>query len=577
MARMIPAAAPSDAPASERRVFEKLKSAPGADEWTVFHSIALSSAHTGQFGEIDFLVLIPRHGMICIEVKGGGVAVRNGNWTTTNAQGVTSTLKRSPFAQAKEGMWKLRQTLEARFGRNSHEFRCPIGWIAILPDVACPPPNPEFVRQEAIDASDLDGDIAATILRAPSLLGASSQPGKVPPSDHVCRSIGDFLRPSFERPELAGTRAWDAERKLIELSAEQFDVLESLFDNDCVLVHGAAGTGKTVLALESARRHAAAGRSVLLTCFNRRLGDWMAAECKAFGPGPVAFGHLHKVLRKDLMASQFVTELSQEEPDYGRAFFTAAALAQVDVGRTYDVVIVDEAQDFDPGLLSEVLAVWRAGGNCPVLLFGDFSRQAIYDACAKSTQEIKAALGPFASFALTVNRRNTRRIVRTIESVTGVTGARASERAPEGDPVVTSYFDGQSDLVAKVGQRLGELRAAGFSASDAVVLGPRRLENSSLAGQRRLGGFEFGPLDANRTNAVGYSTIHSFKGMERKVVLIVDVSVDAPAASDALLYVGMSRAKRRLFLFVEAAAKPRLDARILEHMRTTLGNATQAG
>ena len=79
-----------------------------------------------------------------------------------------------------------------------------------------------------------------------------------------------------------------------------------------------------------------------------------------------------------------------------------------------------------------------------------------------------------------------------------------------------------------------------------------------------------------REKGVGYSTIHSFKGMERKVVLIVDVSVEAPKASDALLYVGMSRARLRLFLFVEAEARQRLDARILEHMRAGLGNSTHA-
>ena len=253
---MIPSCVPSESPASERRVFEKLKTAPGTDAWTVFHSLALSSAHTGQFGEIDFLALIPRLGMLCIEVKGGGVTVRNGVWTTTNAQGVTSTLKRSPFSQAKEGMWKLRQALKDRFGRNSTEIKCPIGWMVVLPDIVCPPLSPEFVRQEAIDASDMSGDIAARLAQAPSLLNAASQTGKIVPSEAVCRRIAEFLRPSFERVALESTRAWDADRKLIELSAEQFDVLEGLFDNDCVVVRGAAGTGKTVLALEAARRAA---------------------------------------------------------------------------------------------------------------------------------------------------------------------------------------------------------------------------------------------------------------------------------------------------------------------------------
>ena len=131
----------------------------------------------------------------------------------------------------------------------------------------------------------------------------------------------------------------------------------------------AAGTGKTVLALEAARRDALAGRKVLLTCFNRRLGDWLTSECRTFGPGPITSGHLHRILREDLLASQFAAEFDIKEPDYGRSFFAAAALAQTDLGRSYDVVIVDEAQDFDPRSLAEVLKVWRTASGCRVLLF----------------------------------------------------------------------------------------------------------------------------------------------------------------------------------------------------------------
>ena len=576
MAVMIPAAPPSDVPPSERRVFEKLKTSTGTDKWTVLHSLALSSALTGQFGEIDFLVVIPGLGLVCIEVKGGGVAVRNGVWTTKNAQGEVATLKRSPFAQAKEGMWKLRQALENRFGAHSVEMKCPVGWMVVLPDVVCPPPSPEFVRAEAIDVEDMRADIALRLAQAPSLAAAALWPGKIAPSEPVCRRLVDFLRPSFERPECDATRTWDAERRLVELTAQQFDVIDGLFDNDRVLVHGAAGTGKTVLALEAARRHAASGRRVLLTCFNRRLGDWLADETRASGPGRVVAGNLHRILRDDILASQFASEIDADKPDFGSGFFAVGALAQVDLRRAYDVVAIDEAQDFDPGCLREVIAAWSDRSDCRIMVFGDFSRQALYDASARSIGDLKTTLGRFATYGLSINCRNTRRIVRTIDSVTGLTGARISERAPEGDPVVTTYFADKIELIGKVNERVADLRTAGFAAGDIVILGPRKLENSGLADLRRIGGFDFGPLDGRSPRAVGYSTIHAFKGLERKVVLIVDITCDDPEGSDALLYVGMSRAMLRLFLFVEAAARARLDARILQHLKDNLGEVSHA-
>ena len=50
-----------------------------------------------------------------------------------------------------------------------------------------------------------------------------------------------------------------AEEKLLRLTEEQYDRLEELEDNPRCLFEGAAGTGKTLLAVEFARRRARAG------------------------------------------------------------------------------------------------------------------------------------------------------------------------------------------------------------------------------------------------------------------------------------------------------------------------------
>lgn len=82
MATMIPPVVAPETPASERRVFEALKNASGSSTWIVLHSLGFSSAWTGEFGEIDFVVIIPGLGIICIEVKGGEVSHKDGVWST---------------------------------------------------------------------------------------------------------------------------------------------------------------------------------------------------------------------------------------------------------------------------------------------------------------------------------------------------------------------------------------------------------------------------------------------------------------------------------------------------------------
>ena len=99
MARMIPGWVHADAPASERRVFERLRDDPAAGSWTVLHSLGLARRRSGPYGEIDFVVIVPDEGVVCLEVKGGRVSCENGVWRTRNRRGEVAALK-SPFMQA---------------------------------------------------------------------------------------------------------------------------------------------------------------------------------------------------------------------------------------------------------------------------------------------------------------------------------------------------------------------------------------------------------------------------------------------------------------------------------------------
>jgi superfamily I DNA and RNA helicase len=71
-------------------------------------------------------------------------------------------------------------------------------------------------------------------------------------------------------------------RKIINLTKEQLDVLDSLNDNPRLLVLGCAGSGKTLLALHKAKCLASEGKKVLLLCYNRALGSYLMRECREF-------------------------------------------------------------------------------------------------------------------------------------------------------------------------------------------------------------------------------------------------------------------------------------------------------
>ena len=136
---MIPPRPSVDAPDSERAVFQRLAKAPGSEDWIVFHSVGLSSVYTGYFGELDFVVLIPDRGIVCLEVKGGAISQRNGIWTTRDRSGRSHVLDPPPYRQVQNAMFKLSRAISKKFGPNSREASVPFGWMMVFPDCPSPP------------------------------------------------------------------------------------------------------------------------------------------------------------------------------------------------------------------------------------------------------------------------------------------------------------------------------------------------------------------------------------------------------------------------------------------------------
>src|SRR5882757_4867463 len=72
-----------------------------SDDWTVLHHVSWQSKRGGRQGdgEVDFVLLHRAHGIIVIEVKGGGIEISEGRWYTTNRHGTKHQI-RNPYEQA---------------------------------------------------------------------------------------------------------------------------------------------------------------------------------------------------------------------------------------------------------------------------------------------------------------------------------------------------------------------------------------------------------------------------------------------------------------------------------------------
>jgi UvrD-like helicase C-terminal domain/Nuclease-related domain/AAA domain len=576
MPAMIPNAIDPNAPTSERRVFDLLKCIPDSQQWIVLHSLGLSNSYSGEYGEVDFVVIIPDSGIVCLEVKGGGVSCTNGIWSTVDQHGARHDYKRSPFAQVREGMWKLVSAIRTHFGENSPEAGCAIGWTVVFPDITSPPPTTEFRRDEVIDRNDLQGDWKARLMNTPSLLAAQRNRGK--PSRSTCERLLKFLRPDFERIGTVSSDLWDTEERIRSLTEEQYAFLDALAANRTCLVYGPAGTGKTLLAVEAAKRSASNGHPTLLTCFNRNLGRWLSRSVEGVQLTSLASGNLHKILRDRILRSSIADEFLRLEARAESRFFSEdyyelGALAIAEIGERFGTVLIDEVQDFPMKGLAQVVKEWTGGHPAHIMLFGDFAHQAIYDASTRLRDQVTAAFPGLTSFALSLNCRNTRMIAKQIELVAGSYGGRISERQPEGHTVEYFYHSGDEEQITHLEQVGMTLRRQGYKPEDIIILSPTRFETGPLARLSRLANWPVNDFENAGPQEIARSTIHAFKGLERSVVILADIDTRDAAEADNLLYVGMSRARTRLFLLCSKTTQGLINERIISNLKLSPASA----
>ena len=581
MAKMIPSRIDDNqVSAGERRIFRLLECDPATTNWIVIHSLGIARRRIGPYGEIDFVVIVPGEGVICLEVKGGRLSCEEGVWRTKDRFGRMSILNKSPFMQARESMFALRKAIEHHFGKGSRESRCPIGCGVVFPDVICPPLTPEFERTDVIDHDDLRQPISRSIVRISRYRLREFQPNhgtRLPTAPEV-EAIKSFLRPDFELIVAKGVSVGRTEEKLLSMTKEQYARLDELEANPRCLFEGAAGTGKTLLALEYVRRASSNGLNVALVCFNRLLGEWMQQQIDSKA---VAVGTWHGLLRRLILQSVNASEFQKLEQSLLRSNDTTALFSEMypfygelalgELGTQYDIVVMDEAQDLCTPQTLDTLNLAMNGGLAGGrwALFGDFTRQAIYRGEEKPVVSLSRYCDHFVQARLTLNCRNTQRIAEETTILAGFDRLPFRLGEEIGLSVEHRYWKKNADFVKSLGNVVEQLVKEGIPIDNLIILSPHRLENSSLARVERLSSFPIVDISRGRTESqhiLRFSTIHSFKGLESSVVIIVDVDQVDSEESRSLFYVAMSRARSLLILMVHEGSRRSLERRIKEGM-----------
>jgi Nuclease-related domain len=272
MARMIPDHLRPDTKSNAEKLLYHAFQRQLPDGIVVFHHVPWQQPNLrrgARDGEADFVIADPRQGILIIEVKGGAVRYegREGRWYS----GVHAI--DDPFEQAVTSKYSLLNFLkEQSFWRNRW---ITMGHAVSFPDAVV---NQTWLRPDAPRTIVLDrtqvNDVHTWVRQLfQHWRGQEARDGA--PEAAGVENLVSLLSPSIDFRPLLGTTIIDEAQELLRLSEKQFQLLDFLGRHRQAAITGCAGSGKTVLAVEKARRLSRQGFKVLLTCFNRNLAYFL--------------------------------------------------------------------------------------------------------------------------------------------------------------------------------------------------------------------------------------------------------------------------------------------------------------
>lgn len=530
--RLIPPTEYIDAQSHAERKVAELLTAIRSDDGAAYHSVHLPRHRKQVMGEADFVVLW-KGAILVLEVKGGRIGrTEDGLWYSIDRQGIQHPLRRSPWTQAKDASFALLDILT----RQSDDSGWPFAYAVLTPDQNLAP-DAEWVPQQHIG---LDRMTPAGLEHG---LDALARLARTPPDDPDC-SRRQGLRPMADlstvftllRREVDAMRTVpDTEmlidRNIVTLTDEQIDAMRAFERNPRVLVLGGAGTGKTVVAIEAARRAAADGSSVAFICGS---------------PGVLRFA-------SELLSDSLV-QLVPFDSIPGEAVF--------------DVVVVDEAQDLlnleDMSKLSDSVRGGLQDGRWRIFL--DPNNQThlsgVFDEMMYREVQTGATI-----VDLTKNVRNARTVVTAVQSHLGAD--MGSPRIGEGPDASIVQARTPEEAHRFLDSRLGTLRDQGVSRKKITIISAATDPSGSILA------IEGRPPSTYTMDDQSYEvvTAANIKGLEREHVIVVDVVDLDTAGGRATSYVAMTRPRYSLYVISSPDAYQIMGRNALQYIQQQVEKA----
>lgn len=470
-----------------------------------------------------------------VEVKSGGIAYREGNWIQINRFSGNEKVI-DPLGQAAESQHHIINLLRQRLPNLSPSpiVGRAVWFTSVVLDRKLPlPPSASF--SVLLDEGDLDKPEDG-LKKVFSFWKENLNAGKTDLSASQFAQGIDALMPTFRIAPAISSVIRENREQYVRMTNQQAAILDFLGEQPIAAIHGPAGTGKTLLAVEKARQLASMGHKTLYLCFNEFLLESLR---KAYPHEQNITFHNVRTLGQEILGRDDI-------PIYEivSAFEQYLTEEYDDTLWPYPNIIVDEAQDLSDTLL-EHLATLMEISEGVFYTFYDRNQAIMKKEPSKWIDEHADC-----RLVLYRNCRNTSEIAHLISGLVPVKEDRYVNNI-HGNKPKTFVYRTDKELQTIAANFVKSMMQNGLKHEDVVILSIHRTESSPLHEVCTLAGFPVS--DRREPGKIWFTSIRKFKGLEAKAVLIVGFrfSESDSQLSRRILYVGCSRANAYLQIAFE--------------------------
>ena len=588
--------------AGERRVLDQLRQCLD-DQHIVWHDLPVGEAAR----QPDFIVLGPGLGLLLLEVKDWKLATirqatpdrvelatASGPVMTAHplrqvrdhAMALADLLQRDPALVHDDGPHRGRLALRYGWGAVMSNLRR--AEVAALPGFdAVFPPARTLLRDDLDDSVDPE-----TFVQRLSGLFTVDLPQRLTPAqrERIRWHLFPELRLGAPAPAPTPAEAPPEVPDLLQvMDLQQEQVARTLGDGHRV-IHGVAGSGKTMILVHRARllaREAEPARPVLVLCYNRALADRIEALVAPDEPLRARLqvrtfhGWCAELARRHRIAVPAPPE-GQDDAD-APARLAQAVIAAADAGRVplggHHAVLIDEAHDFEDGWLRLAAAMTDPAARRLLVLYDD--AQSIYQRLRRRFSFTSVGIQARGrTSVLRLNYRNTAEVLGLAlrfargllpergrdreagrddedDRVTGVAPSSSGRRGPRPVLIRARSAHEEAELLAA---RIADAVVAGTPLGEIAVLCRTRAQMAPIAEAlarrglplQSMGSAGFQHFDWSQAG-IRLVTLHSAKGLEFAHVHVAGLQRlpwRDETLEDAvrLVYVAMTRATQSLVL-----------------------------